>query len=149
LRRRGGAGGAGGTAAAHPRLRRGVERPRRHAGVAAADGEARQRPGRTWGEALILPPKLRIGLRMRRSLPVLCLGLLVGGCQLAGRAPERVDPVAVIAPRAPSAVEEAIGARENPRVVAEYGGVYSDPDVELAIAKVVSRLVAVSDDPSR
>ena len=43
------------------------------------------------------------------------------------------EPVAVVAPRAPaSAAEEAIGARENPRVVAEYGGVYSDADVEAA-----------------
>jgi predicted Zn-dependent protease len=63
--------------------------------------------------------------------------------------PERVEPVAVIAPRTPSAAEEAIGARENPRVVAEYGGVYSDPEMEAAVARVVARLVAASDDPSR
>ena len=53
------------------------------------------------------------------------------------------------AARTPSAAEEAIGARENPRVVAEYGGVYSDPAVEEAVARVVARLVAASDDPSR
>ena len=41
------------------------------------------------------------------------------------------------------------GAREDPRVIAEYGGVYSDPEVEAAVARVVSRLVAASDDPSR
>jgi predicted Zn-dependent protease len=65
--------------------------------------------------------------------------------------PDTVEPVAVVAPPRPtvSPAEEAIGARENPRVVAEYGGVYSDPEVEVAIARVVSRLVANSDDPSR
>jgi predicted Zn-dependent protease len=99
--------------------------------------------------ALILTLKLRNCARMNRHLPALLAALILAGCQLTGRAPERVEPVAVIAPRAPSAAEEAIGARENPRVVAEYGGVYSDPEVEAAVARVVSRLVAASDDPSR
>ncbi|WP_208976283.1 M48 family metalloprotease [Polycladidibacter stylochi] len=40
-----------------------------------------------------------------------------------------------------------IGAREHPRVVATYGGIYEDGGTERAIAKVVGRLVAVSDDP--
>jgi predicted Zn-dependent protease len=98
---------------------------------------------------LILLLKLRHASAMHRLLPVLCAGALLAGCQMATRAPQRVEPVAVVAPRAPSPAEEAIGARENPRVVAEYGGVYSDPDVEAAVAKVVARLVAASDDPSR
>jgi predicted Zn-dependent protease len=98
---------------------------------------------------LILTPKLRNCIFMRKLLPVLLAGAVLAGCQLARTGPERVEPVAVVAPRAPSAAEEAIGARENPRVVAEYGGVYSDPEVEEAVARVVSRLVTASDDPSR
>lgn len=86
---------------------------------------------------------------MHRILLAVLAGAGLASCQLTGSAPERVEPVAVIAPRAPSAAEEAIGAREDPRVVAEYGGVYSDPEVEAAVARVVSRLVAASDDPSR
>jgi predicted Zn-dependent protease len=87
---------------------------------------------------------------MHRSAVVILAGALLAGCQFAGGIPERVEPVAVVPPRsAPSAAEEAIGERENPRVVAEYGGVYSDPAVETAVARVVSRLVAASDDPSR
>lgn len=86
---------------------------------------------------------------MHRTVPLLLLGALLAGCRLTAGAPERVEPVAVVAPRMPSAAEEAIGSRENPRVVAEYGGVYSDPDVEEAVARVVSRLVAASDDPAR
>ena len=89
---------------------------------------------------------------MLRSLTVALASALLAGCQLMGHATApsvRVEPVAVVAPRIPSAAEEAIGARENPRVVAEYGGVYEDPDLEAEVARIVARLVAASDDPSR
>lgn len=99
---------------------------------------------------MILPPEVRISTFMHRNVLVALAGAFLAGCQFAGGVPDRVEPVAVVAPRAaPSAAEEAIGARENPRVVAEYGGVYSDPEVEAAVARVVSRIVAASDDPSR
>jgi predicted Zn-dependent protease len=87
---------------------------------------------------------------MLRNVLVALAGLLLAGCQLTGSGtPVRVEPVAVVAPRTPSAAEEAIGERENPRVVAEYGGIYLDTDLETAVAGIVSRLVAASDDPSR
>lgn len=73
----------------------------------------------------------------------------VAGCSTSGRVPGRVDAVAVAGARLPSNVEEAIGRRENPRVIAEYGGIYSDPEVEKALAKIVSRLVESSNDPAR
>ena len=38
---------------------------------------------------------------------------------------------------------------EHARLIATYGGVYSDAGVERAVAKVVGRLVAASDDPAR
>lgn len=85
---------------------------------------------------------------MRRAPSILVLSLLLAGCQL-GQLPERVEPVGVVQQRIPSRAEEAIGERENPRVVAEYGGVYSDANVEAALARVVARLVAASDDPTR
>ena len=37
----------------------------------------------------------------------------------------------------------------NARIVASYGGIYSDPDLERTLALIVGRLVAASDDPSR
>ncbi|SDR31266.1 M48 family metalloprotease [Pseudovibrio sp. Tun.PSC04-5.I4] len=40
-----------------------------------------------------------------------------------------------------------VGAREHPRVIATYGGVYEDSKAEIAIAKVVGGLVAASEAP--
>ncbi len=45
--------------------------------------------------------------------------------------------------------DASIGAREHPRVVAGYGGVYKNAGAEEAVAKAVGRLVAASDDPSQ
>ncbi|MGQ7793744.1 M48 family metalloprotease [Faunimonas sp. B44] len=86
-----------------------------------------------------------------RLLLLLASALALAGCQMAATpsVPQHVEAVAVTPKRLPSRVEEVIGQRENPRVVAEYGGVYSNPKVEAALVGVVSRLVAASDDPSR
>ena len=87
---------------------------------------------------------------MRRAVLILIAAAALAGCQLTGASvPERVDPVPVASTRMPQAVEEAIGARENPRVIAEYGGVYSRPEIEKVLAGIVSRLVAASDEPTR
>ncbi|MHA1190234.1 MAG: M48 family metalloprotease [Alphaproteobacteria bacterium] len=86
---------------------------------------------------------------MWRFLAILAALAGISGCTQHLGVPGRVDPVAVAGVRLPSDVEAAIGARENPRVIAEYGGVYSDPEVEAALARVVSRLVSASNDPSR
>ncbi|MEI2387250.1 M48 family metalloprotease [Breoghania sp. JC706] len=48
-----------------------------------------------------------------------------------------------------SDAESSIGAREHPRVVASYGGVYKNAGAEEAVAKAVGRLVAASQDPSQ
>ncbi len=86
---------------------------------------------------------------MWRSLLPLAIIAVLAGCTEHLGVPGRVEPVAVAGARLPSGLEEAIGRRESPRVIAEYGGVYSDPGVESALARVVSRLVAASNDPSR
>jgi predicted Zn-dependent protease len=94
--------------------------------------------------------KARKATFMRKLAILVATSLTLTACQLVGGgAPARVDPVAVTPQRLPSGVEEAIGARENPRVVAEYGGVYIDADLEAALVDVVTRIVAASDDPSR
>lgn len=49
----------------------------------------------------------------------------------------------------PDDPQEKLGAKEHPAVLAKYGGAYSAPEAERMIAVIISRLVAVSDDPSR
>lgn len=87
---------------------------------------------------------------MRKLAILVAASLALTACQLAGSGvPARVDPLAVTSQRLPNNLAEAIGARENPRVIAEYGGVYADADVEAALGEVVARIVAASDNPSR
>jgi len=99
---------------------------------------------------LISTMKVREARLMRKLAILVATSLALTACQLiGGSVPSRVDPVAVTPQRLPNGLEEAIGARENPRVVAEYGGVYVDADLEAVLADVVARIVAASDNPAR
>ncbi|MEM6462668.1 MAG: M48 family metalloprotease [Pseudomonadota bacterium] len=42
-----------------------------------------------------------------------------------------------------------IGAREHPRIVASYGGEFSDPKVERMLARIVGELTLVSENPKQ
>lgn len=53
-------------------------------------------------------------------------------------AEQRVDPH-----------EVEIAEREHPKIVAAFGGTYQNRDVELAVARIVGRLVAASQEPWR
>jgi len=87
---------------------------------------------------------------MHRLPTILAATLLLGACQMFGTASTPApEPQVLAAPPRKLSAEEAIGARENPRVVAEYGGVYSDAETEAMIGDVVAKLVAASDEPSR
>jgi predicted Zn-dependent protease len=44
--------------------------------------------------------------------------------------------------------DEAIGAREHPRIVASFGGVYEDRQAEIVLARIVGRLLAAADQPN-
>ena len=87
---------------------------------------------------------------VRKALRILLTaGLMasLAGCQMLGGNSASVGVVAPGTLRPGLAAD--IGAREHPRVVATYGGVYQNPGAERAIAAVVGRLVAASDDPSQ
>ena len=45
--------------------------------------------------------------------------------------------------------EDAIGAREHPRIVASYGGLYADRKAEIMLARIVGRLLAAADQPNQ
>ncbi|TYC52495.1 M48 family metalloprotease [Rhodobacterales bacterium] len=81
-----------------------------------------------------------------RTAVVAGLAFSVASCQLLGDSAS----VGTVAPGTlrPNLAND-IGAREHPRVVATYGGVYNDPGAERAVASVVGRLVAASEDPSQ
>jgi predicted Zn-dependent protease len=44
--------------------------------------------------------------------------------------------------------DDMIGAAENPRIVASYGGIYSARPAEVMLAQIVSRLLAAADQPN-
>lgn len=45
--------------------------------------------------------------------------------------------------------QATIGRLQHPKILAAYGGAYSDPKLEQTLATVVGRLAAVTDDPNR
>lgn len=47
-----------------------------------------------------------------------------------------------------SASDDVMGAREAPRIIAGYGGIYSDRPAEVMLAQIVSRLLAAADQPN-
>ncbi|EFO32450.1 peptidase [Roseibium sp. TrichSKD4] len=89
--------------------------------------------------------KTALRRRLKIGIAVLLCGALTA-CQLMGNGPN----VGTVAPGTlrPNLAAD-IGAREHPRVVATYGGVYKDPGAERAVASVVGRLVEASEDPSQ
>ncbi|MBO0904517.1 M48 family metalloprotease [Jiella sonneratiae] len=45
--------------------------------------------------------------------------------------------------------QSVIGKSQHPKILAAYGGAYSDPKLEQALAGIVGRLAAATDDPNR
>lgn len=78
--------------------------------------------------------------------------LLLGGCSsIMGPGVSVTDTASRNAPMVPEGTDpedEAIGSREHPRIVANYGGVYSDRDAEIVLARIVGRLLAAADQPN-
>lgn len=76
--------------------------------------------------------------------------VLLAGCQsiLTNGSPSlgTVSP-AITSPVA--SVERAIGAREHPKIIKSYGGLYSNAKLESMLSRLVGRLVAASPEPNR
>jgi predicted Zn-dependent protease len=93
---------------------------------------------------------------MRRSWIALCaavLPMLVAGCQNFGDL--GLDPSIrpsdspVIAQNVRSGRLARVGEAQHPKILATYGGEYSNPKLERMVAGVVGKLVTVSDNPSQ
>ncbi|MFK7791577.1 MAG: M48 family metalloprotease [Devosiaceae bacterium] len=52
-------------------------------------------------------------------------------------------------PTATLAAEEAIGAREHPRILDAFGGVYEDAELETRLVAMLRQVIAASDEPGR
>jgi predicted Zn-dependent protease len=86
------------------------------------------------------------------AVPVSAALLLLAGCSnIMGPGVSVTDTASRTAPLVSDSgdpEEVAIGAREHPRIVASYGGVYSDRDAEIVLARIVGRLLAAADQPN-
>lgn len=85
--------------------------------------------------------------RMAAAAATLALLMLAAGCSShSGVAPQLTalgNPDTLI-----SEVEEReLGAQEHPKIVAAFGGAYSDPDLQSGIETVVARLARASNRP--
>ena len=86
-----------------------------------------------------------------RAIGVAGLVLLAGCAGLAGsavRVSQTGDQGAPMVPARSDSEDDVIGAREHPRIVASYGGLYSDRQAEIALARIVGRLLAAADQPN-
>ena len=76
-------------------------------------------------------------------------GLALQGCVMAGLESAKNEEAKLTSSFVrPEDPQEEIGAREHPLVLAKYGGEYRDSEAEKALALIVGRLIAVSDDPT-
>ena len=90
--------------------------------------------------------QLRAGLFIALLLPLAaCTELLAGNGTPSGPSAQ-TSPVD--APTGQDAEDAVIGQREHPRIIATYGGIYSDPNAEFVIAHIVGRLLTAAGQPN-
>jgi predicted Zn-dependent protease len=77
------------------------------------------------------------------------LGIVAACSSLPGVAVNRTENLPPVTTASDDPEEDAIGAREHPRIVASYGGIYSDRQAEIMIARIVGRLLAAADQPNQ
>ena len=58
------------------------------------------------------------------------------------------SPAPTVVPEGTEPDDVVIGRREHPRIIAAYGGVYSDRPAEIMVARIVSRLLAAANQPN-
>ncbi|MHA6729526.1 M48 family metalloprotease [Devosia sp. A369] len=58
------------------------------------------------------------------------------------------NPAPAVVPAGTEPDDVVIGRREHPRIIAAYGGVYSDRPAEIMVARIVGRLLAAASQPN-
>jgi len=89
---------------------------------------------------------LRAGLFIALLLPLAGCVDMLGGTASQNNASTQSSPID--APTGQDAEDAVIGQREHPRIIATYGGIYSDPNAEFVIAHIVGRLLTAAGQPN-
>jgi predicted Zn-dependent protease len=89
---------------------------------------------------------MRIGLLAASLLALSACTSLTGSNIATSQTGDRPAPAVVPAGTEPDDV--VIGRREHPRIIAAYGGVYSDRPAEIMVARIVGRLLAAANQPN-
>jgi predicted Zn-dependent protease len=96
---------------------------------------------------IALGRKIGVGLRAGTAIALLvvagCSNLVSSGVSVSQTNGQSVPVVDEGDPE-----EAAIGAREHPRIIASYGGIYEDRQAEIMLARIVGRLLAAADQPN-
>lgn len=93
----------------------------------------------------------KLSALVRCALLALSVPLLAGCLSVNGEDPliPLVAATPEPGPAATLAAEEAIGAREHPRIIEAFGGIYEDPQLETRLVAMLRRVIASSDAPGR
>lgn len=87
----------------------------------------------------------------RQLLAIALLALLAGCSSVLGPGVQVTETNGQMAPLVSDTgdpEDDIIGARENPKIIASYGGIYSDRPAEIMLAQIVGKLLAAADQPN-
>jgi len=93
------------------------------------------------------------GVKIRASTFVLATGILLSGC-VSDPTTEQLGLLPSANPQIVSQVQKndpnaEMGAREHPRILANYGGEYNDEKTEKLVARIAGALTLVSENPKQ
>ncbi|KQN76462.1 M48 family metalloprotease [Devosia sp. Leaf64] len=96
--------------------------------------------------ALSLSKSLRLGALALSVLAVASCSSLTGKSVAVTKTGD--NPAPMVVPEGTEPDDVVIGRREHPRIIAAYGGVYSDREAEIMVARIVGRLLAAANQPN-
>ncbi len=95
-----------------------------------------------WG--LIKAGPRRVAMLVMLAVLAGCTDMLAPGVSVTETASQTAPTVS----NDGDPTDEIIGAREHPKIIASYGGVYADRNAEIMLARIAGRLLAAADQPN-